>query len=123
MKVSTTNRDRGFGKTFDWPIAAEIAYPKSCTNLEIDGKINSVMLTGGLTSDNVGEAIKALAPPSNSSGGIASALLAVDISSGVESEKGNKDNYKIREFVRRAKTALNWMILLKDFSRHLQNFT
>jgi len=106
-KVSTTNGDGGSGKTFDWSIAAEIAYPKSFTNLENDREINPVMLAGGLTPDNVGEAIKALAPPSNSSGGIASALLAVDISSGVENEKGDKDNDKIREFVRRAKTALN----------------
>jgi phosphoribosylanthranilate isomerase len=51
------------------------------------------MLAGGLTADNVAEAIKV------------SGARAVDVSSGVESSPGSKDPDKIRAFVAAAKGA------------------
>ena len=50
-----------------------------------------VILAGGLTSDNVGQAIKAAQP------------YAVDVSSGVEKEPGRKDHTKLRAFIEAAK--------------------
>ena len=50
-----------------------------------------VILAGGLTSENVGEAIKIARP------------YAVDISSGVEIEPGRKDHDKLRAFLLAAK--------------------
>lgn len=104
-KTSTTNGDGGSGQTFDWSIANSLAYPPSLNGLEKDRESNPIMLAGGLTPENVVDAIKALAPTQGNAS-LAPALLAVDTSSGVENEKGEKDNEKIREFVRRAKTAL-----------------
>ncbi len=68
----------GTGRTFDWNLAAKV-----------DGHY-SVILSGGLTPDNVGAAIAAVHP------------YGVDVSSGVETD-GRKDPAKIREFVRRAR--------------------
>ena len=51
------------------------------------------MLAGGLTPDNVAEAIRATGAP------------AVDVSSGVESRPGEKDPELIRRFIHAAKTA------------------
>jgi phosphoribosylanthranilate isomerase len=51
------------------------------------GDYGPVILAGGLTSDNVGEAIKIARP------------YAVDVSSGVEAEPGKKDHSKLRAFL------------------------
>lgn len=64
----------GSGKTFDWSAA-------------IRGLIKPVVLAGGLTAHNVGDAIRALRP------------YAVDVSSGIESAPGIKDAAKLRAFV------------------------
>jgi phosphoribosylanthranilate isomerase len=53
-----------------------------------------VILAGGLTPDNVAEAIAAVRP------------FAVDVASGVESEPGRKDAGKMRRFVERVRSAL-----------------
>lgn len=65
----------GTGLQADWGLAAEAA------------KAATVFLAGGLTPENVGEAIKAVRP------------YAVDVSSGVESVPGKKDHAKVRAFL------------------------
>jgi phosphoribosylanthranilate isomerase len=69
----------GTGRTTDWTIAAELAQSLS------------VILAGGLTSDNVATAVATVKP------------YAVDVSSGVEASPGKKDHAKIRAFVEAAK--------------------
>jgi phosphoribosylanthranilate isomerase len=77
----TATRPGGLGKTFDW------------TLLERLNPGVPFMLSGGLDADNVAEALRITRAP------------AVDVSSGVEREPGEKDPYKIRAFVRAARDA------------------
>ncbi len=72
----------GTGETFNWELA------KRATK---SGR--PIFLAGGLTPENVAEAVKAVRP------------FAVDVSSGVESEPGKKDAAKVRAFVAAAKGA------------------
>lgn len=72
----------GTGTKGDWHAAAEVA------------ALMPVWLAGGLSPENVGDAIAAVAP------------WAVDVSSGVETD-GAKDPTKIAAFVRAAKAAGN----------------
>ena len=69
----------GTGKIFRWSEVPVISKP--------------VVLAGGLTPDNVRQAIKQIRP------------FAVDVSSGVESEKGIKDHEKVSSFIREVRTA------------------
>jgi phosphoribosylanthranilate isomerase len=76
------NLKGGTGRIFNWEIAREAKI------------FNKIIIAGGLTSENVAEAIKVAQP------------YAVDVSSGVEKEKGIKDHQKIKTFIEKAKTAL-----------------
>ena len=66
----------GTGQTFNWEIAAE------ATKRGL-----RIALAGGLTPDNVAEAVTTVKP------------YAVDVSSGVESSPGHKDSDKIIKFI------------------------
>ena len=70
----------GTGLTGDWAIAATLS-----------GKMPGLMLAGGLTPDNVAQAIAQTCP------------FAVDTASGVEAAPGQKDHAQIRAFIRQAK--------------------
>jgi len=70
----------GSGQTFDWAALASAVADGALAGLP------PVILAGGLTADNVGEAVAAVRP------------YAVDVSSGVESSRGVKDAGKIAAF-------------------------
>lgn len=74
-------RPGGLGKPFDWQLLENL-----------DPGV-PFMLSGGLTVDNVGEALGVTRAP------------GVDVSSGVERAPGDKDPDKIRAFVRAARAA------------------
>jgi phosphoribosylanthranilate isomerase len=65
----------GAGATIDWPAVAPLARQRR------------IILAGGLTPNNVAEAIRTVRP------------YGVDVSSGVESSPGKKDPIKIRDFI------------------------
>jgi phosphoribosylanthranilate isomerase len=67
-------RRGGTGRTVDWAAAAALARQRR------------IILAGGLTPENVGEAIRTVRP------------FAVDVSSGVESAPGVKDEHRLRAF-------------------------
>jgi phosphoribosylanthranilate isomerase len=64
----------GTGQTVDWSLAREVA------------QAAPILLAGGLTANNVQEAIRQVQP------------YGVDVSSGVEKSPGKKDHEKIRTF-------------------------
>jgi phosphoribosylanthranilate isomerase len=64
----------GTGQTFDWGVLEGRTFPRP------------VILAGGLTPENVGEAIRRVKP------------FAVDGASGTEESPGKKDPVKLREF-------------------------
>jgi phosphoribosylanthranilate isomerase len=74
LDAAGTGKYGGSGETTDWEFAREAA------------KSHRVILAGGLTPENVGEAIRNVRP------------YAVDVASGVESKPGKKDVGKLREF-------------------------
>lgn len=81
---STTERG-GTGQTFDWEnFGADIYLWVHC----------SAYLAGGLTPENVDEAVRTVRP------------YAVDVASGVESSPGKKDPEKVAAFIKAAKEAL-----------------
>ena len=71
----------GSGQVFDWSLAEGAPVGRR------------VVLAGGLTPDNVADAIGQVRP------------WGVDVASGVESEPGRKDPRKVRAFVANAKAA------------------
>lgn len=76
----------GHGQPFDWSILK--ALPRD----------QPFMLSGGLTPENVAEAVRSV-------GSFGLSLRGVDVSSGVETAPGIKDAEKIRAFVRNARDA------------------
>ena len=76
-----THQRGGTGRTFDWEIARRAK------------KYGRVFLAGGLTPENVGEAIRAARP------------YAVDVCSGVEARPGKKDPARLKRLMGAAKNA------------------
>lgn len=72
----------GTGRVFNWELAARAA------------SSNCVILSGGLTPQNVAEAINKVNP------------YAVDVSSGVEASPGKKDHAKLKTFLQAARGAI-----------------
>jgi phosphoribosylanthranilate isomerase len=70
----------GSGTVFDWTVAKQA------------NRWGPVILAGGLTADNLREAIEVVSP------------YAVDVCSSVEREKGVKDKDKVRRFIEIAKS-------------------
>lgn len=80
MDAQAPGAHGGTGATCDWDIARRaVALGRH------------VMLAGGLTPENVAEAVRVVRP------------FAVDVSGGVQSAPGKKDHERIRDFVRNAK--------------------
>lgn len=71
----------GTGVTFDWHLAV------------VAKTFGKVILAGGLTPENVAEAVKLVQP------------YGVDVSGGVEKEKGIKDHAKLRKFITEVRRA------------------
>lgn len=71
----------GTGKAFDWKLVDELKPP------------GPVILAGGLSPENVGEAIRQVKP------------FAVDVNSGVEYQPGRKDSDKLKNFAHEVRKA------------------
>jgi phosphoribosylanthranilate isomerase len=74
----------GGGRRGDWEIAAAVAR-----------RVERLLLAGGLTPENVAEAVRRVKP------------WGVDVASGVEAAPGRKDHAKMRAFIIAAKTFNN----------------
>lgn len=72
----------GTGEVFNWDLAVEA---------QKSGR--PIFLAGGLTPENVGDAVRKVRP------------FGVDVSCGAESSPGKKDYKKVRAFINAAKTA------------------
>ena len=75
----------GTGQKFDW-VASK-------ATVEIIKRFGNVIVAGGLTPENVGEAMRILSP------------WGVDVSSGVEARPGKKDPAKVRAFIEAVRRA------------------
>ncbi|AZH26229.1 phosphoribosylanthranilate isomerase [Haloplanus aerogenes] len=80
LDSTTDDGAGGTGETHDWDAARAL----------IDDCATPVVLAGGLTPENVADAVRTVDP------------YAVDVSSGVERSGGEKDHEAVRSFVRNA---------------------
>ena len=80
---SARGKRGGSGQTWDWELGKAL--------IEIFRHGVRIIVAGGLTPANVGDAILALRP------------WGVDVSSGVERQPGKKDHERVRAFVKAAK--------------------
>jgi phosphoribosylanthranilate isomerase len=76
VDAATGDAPGGTGQLADWPAAAALARQRR------------LVLAGGLTAENVGEAIAIVRP------------YAVDVSSGIEARPGEKSVARMRAFAR-----------------------
>ena len=79
----------GSGKTFAWDVAKDVA------NEFAGNSTTQIIVAGGLTPENVGEAIRTFSP------------WGVDVVSGVELQAGIKDPQKLKAFVDSVRKAEN----------------
>ena len=82
----TASTAGGTGVAYDWIAASKTLFQNPAIK-------KPLVVAGGLTPDNVAEAIATLRP------------WGVDVVSGVESTPGNKDHDKVKDFVFRARAA------------------
>ena len=82
LDAYTPGKLGGTGEVFNWELAVEA---------QKTGR--PIFLAGGLTPENVAEAVRRVRP------------YGVDVSSGVEATPGKKDHAKLSAFIRNAKTA------------------
>jgi len=80
----------GTGETFDWDLARQAR------------RYGSIVLAGGLTPENVAQAIKVAQPQ------------GVDVASGVEAAPGKKDPEKLRAFIAAVKEIEPWRGLKRN---------
>jgi phosphoribosylanthranilate isomerase len=76
----------GHGQVFDWAILSQLSAAQP------------VMLSGGLTPDNVHAAIRTVRD-------FGIDLVGVDVSTGVEASRGVKDPHRIRDFIQAVRSA------------------
>lgn len=81
LDTYTPNVYGGTGQIFNWDIAM---YAK---------QFGRIILAGGLTPENIHQAIQRVRP------------YGVDVSSGIEAEKGKKDHHKMQLFIEKARGA------------------
>ena len=79
----------GTGKAFDWARLSQEAAVSGSVSRSVPG---SVILAGGLSSDNIAAAVAQTRP------------YAVDVSSGVESAPGIKDPDRVQRFIEQARS-------------------
>ncbi|HEX71878.1 MAG TPA: phosphoribosylanthranilate isomerase [Candidatus Hydrogenedentes bacterium] len=83
LDAAVSGERGGTGTVCDWDTARSA----------VDAGLR-IILAGGLTPENVGEAVRSVRP------------YAVDVSGGVESAPGKKDHEKIRQFIQNARSAM-----------------
>ena len=85
LDSGTTGKRGGTGEKFKWEQWAGVAQ-------QLSDRL-SVIVAGGLTAENIGEALKSLSP------------WGVDVVSGLEQSPGKKDHDKVRAFIAAARAA------------------
>jgi len=83
LDAYTESQRGGTGRTFDWSLALGATKTLTCP----------VILSGGLTAENVGQAVRQVGP------------YAVDVASGVERAPGQKDPGKLERFIAAVRAA------------------